>query len=772
MNLPFIDTNVTINQLIAIFQEIAQNHAQINSFGYGQAYDINATTVENYPLLWVYVQPSKISNQSMKFVFRFHVMDLVRAEGISVQQDEVQSDTINTLWDIVFLLRDYYDLLPSFDINVTPFTEKFDDRVTGWYADIPIEVPQQYGICDVPFKSCVSGSTNYGGPYPYDPPNTCGTCVVFNNSVTVGWAGSGTTCDPAEAFVILSQYPGNSLQILSDGLYASGGTGGGGIEFVTTENTQTLHMSGLGTPGSPLQAAVVISIQPNNAIQQLSDGLYVSQALTIVSIADSDAIFLSGDGTPGNPIIGALGLSAMSGNTLSILGDGLYGEAGTPTPGGVDQNIQYNNAGVLAGASDVNWDGASLIVNNSYIGPVKVLMASSLGSEVYLNSNGAVIISDSGNDYIDLQPSGIITINTNLTILKFEDGYLKYTNQNFPGIMQYIWQGQGYLNLDNDALGVSPVFQTGLQLINNTAAADEDAQTSPLITLSSQGWSAQDAVSYPLNWFMWATSYEGANGQQQLPGSFLNFGYNSSGGTVPVQSVQIFNTLDQPALYDGQSLWYQIFPDGSLDVYSCLAAGSVRVGINTNDPANNYGSPYGMGYPGAPLDVFGSYNGYGYYAANGEPQYLGYYTQACLARFVAGITPSGPTRDAFITIGTQFGPGEGAYWNINNDGGGGLQFFYGPAAYALNNSVVVAISTDYSGNFFANSSISTNGFYAGGTGDAFIILADGNGNQSGIQMANSNPVILATPQPYILETDGTLLYFTDSTGTRHTITMV
>jgi hypothetical protein len=152
ITLPFLDTNVTINQLISIFEQIALDHAQINSFGYGQNYDRNALTIQNYPLLWVWAQPSKIKLNSILLVFQVTVCDLVRAEGTSTQQDEVQSDTISVLRDIVYLLRDKYDLLPEFDVDVVPFTESDVDRTTGWTATINIEVPYNLGICDVPTK--------------------------------------------------------------------------------------------------------------------------------------------------------------------------------------------------------------------------------------------------------------------------------------------------------------------------------------------------------------------------------------------------------------------------------------------------------------------------------------------------------------------------------------------------------------------------------------------------------------------------------------------
>jgi hypothetical protein len=64
----------------------------------------------------------------------------------------------------------------------------------------------------------------------YDPP--CPPGVFTVNSLTIGFFGSGSTCVPLTASVIISKHAGNSLQILQDGLYASGGTGGGSVTSV------------------------------------------------------------------------------------------------------------------------------------------------------------------------------------------------------------------------------------------------------------------------------------------------------------------------------------------------------------------------------------------------------------------------------------------------------------------------------------------------------------------------------------------------------------
>lgn len=151
----FNNQNTSLNSLINIFGQIGDTHAQINSFGQGNNWEVSTQTVQNYPLFWVELQPSTMKENLIEYNFRFYLMDLVFPDLVNLL--EVQSDMTLIMWDIVFLLRDMYDLEPKFDIALQMFDAKFADAVGGIYANIILQIPMNYGICDVPQKElCLS----------------------------------------------------------------------------------------------------------------------------------------------------------------------------------------------------------------------------------------------------------------------------------------------------------------------------------------------------------------------------------------------------------------------------------------------------------------------------------------------------------------------------------------------------------------------------------------------------------------------------------------
>lgn len=153
MGVPVATNNITLKVLNSIFEDIATNHALINAYGLGDPWEITAETVQYYPLFWVEVLPGTFGSNLITYNFRLMVCDLVHKDESN--ELDVQSDTIQVLWDIVKLLKDNYEDF-FFDLSTsntaTPFTEEFDDEVTGWYLDISITVPRIFGSCDVPTK--------------------------------------------------------------------------------------------------------------------------------------------------------------------------------------------------------------------------------------------------------------------------------------------------------------------------------------------------------------------------------------------------------------------------------------------------------------------------------------------------------------------------------------------------------------------------------------------------------------------------------------------
>lgn len=141
----------TLNQLDAMFKEIAQNLAVFNSYGEGIVDEISAVTTNNYPLLWNEILPVSIFETYTTYNYRLYAMDLVFPDLSN--RMEVQSDALTSLHHVLYTIRDTYDMLIEWDnLTATPFVEQFNDMVAGFYIDVKIEIPWAFGSCDVPLK--------------------------------------------------------------------------------------------------------------------------------------------------------------------------------------------------------------------------------------------------------------------------------------------------------------------------------------------------------------------------------------------------------------------------------------------------------------------------------------------------------------------------------------------------------------------------------------------------------------------------------------------
>ena len=142
-------TRMTFNQIVQKFKVIGTNHLFINRFGTGQVTDIDATISDyiQFPVLWIIPQSIEVAENTVSYTFRTMVFDLVNTDD--TPETEVLSDTSSTLIDVIKLFR--YDGLDGIDtdgtpydytinetIQMIPFTERFTDYVSGWYADITI----------------------------------------------------------------------------------------------------------------------------------------------------------------------------------------------------------------------------------------------------------------------------------------------------------------------------------------------------------------------------------------------------------------------------------------------------------------------------------------------------------------------------------------------------------------------------------------------------------------------------------------------------------
>jgi len=156
---------ITINNYKSLFNNIQAAHYQLNSYGFGEAWEIETLMNQEitYPCLFVIPVSSTTMDQVQQRTFRLLVFDLVKRDDVDNSQcTEVWSDTEQITNDIIKILReesDNYDLIG--DVVLEPFKEEFTDWVTGYKADVVIESELNTNYCDIPASSFVSpnGST-------------------------------------------------------------------------------------------------------------------------------------------------------------------------------------------------------------------------------------------------------------------------------------------------------------------------------------------------------------------------------------------------------------------------------------------------------------------------------------------------------------------------------------------------------------------------------------------------------------------------------------
>lgn len=141
----------SLNNLITIFNDFADSHYQIQSFGFGEIWEANGTPKEtgNTPTLWVFPTSATVTDNTVVYSFDVRCWDLVQ-KG-EANENDVLSDTQQILVDLVLYMKhDSFNFGLVGDSIMTPFTEQLADNVTGWQLSIDIEVNKIDNDCQIP----------------------------------------------------------------------------------------------------------------------------------------------------------------------------------------------------------------------------------------------------------------------------------------------------------------------------------------------------------------------------------------------------------------------------------------------------------------------------------------------------------------------------------------------------------------------------------------------------------------------------------------------
>lgn len=158
-------------------KEIVNRHKMVNSFGIGDlkqlGYYLSLNTDDNlnkednddnksakYPLVFVIPQQSSRDRRTITYNFNVIVADILNQDYSN--EIDVWSDTLQIAEDILAQFGysvseetgDFYD---KYDIqtptNIIPFSEAYDDFVSGWNLQLSVIVDSPLDRCIAPYNS-------------------------------------------------------------------------------------------------------------------------------------------------------------------------------------------------------------------------------------------------------------------------------------------------------------------------------------------------------------------------------------------------------------------------------------------------------------------------------------------------------------------------------------------------------------------------------------------------------------------------------------------
>lgn len=169
----------TLNQVVQQIQQIQEGHLQINSWGFGDIWEINTSGDINYPLMWLVHEGVDINGSMQNFKFNLIFCDIVK--GGEVNENDVLSDQLEIAKDVISQLKHtgyQWDFIGN-NIVLDAFTERFTDSVAGYSFSFGLELPFDSNRCSIPTTNInitQGGSASTGG-------STAGTIYVYLNGV-------------------------------------------------------------------------------------------------------------------------------------------------------------------------------------------------------------------------------------------------------------------------------------------------------------------------------------------------------------------------------------------------------------------------------------------------------------------------------------------------------------------------------------------------------------------------------------------------------------
>ena len=144
--------------MVGTFSDIATNHLQLQSFNSGSLndLDIEKLDADKFPLLYITPQPATVDAQTLTYSFDVVVADQIQEDMTDI--DDTYSETLLIIKDVISNFRQatqtesWADQRTDIEmpINLTPFTSRFANLLTGWAGTFNIVVNNENNLCIVP----------------------------------------------------------------------------------------------------------------------------------------------------------------------------------------------------------------------------------------------------------------------------------------------------------------------------------------------------------------------------------------------------------------------------------------------------------------------------------------------------------------------------------------------------------------------------------------------------------------------------------------------
>tara|TARA_R110001599_G_C11917870_1_gene628180 strand:+ start:45 stop:590 length:546 start_codon:yes stop_codon:yes gene_type:complete len=172
--------NKTYLNLINTLRNLGRNHHFINTTTVGDIFDVDLSKETIFPLM--HINPTSVTTGAaqLNYNFQIFVCDLVSekknweessfaysvtSKNLSNEID-VFNDTLQTCLDIVSIFRNSKwqasgsptdinapEYFTEGEFSFEPFTERFDNLLTGWVFQMNIVVHNDFSSCDTPMNN-------------------------------------------------------------------------------------------------------------------------------------------------------------------------------------------------------------------------------------------------------------------------------------------------------------------------------------------------------------------------------------------------------------------------------------------------------------------------------------------------------------------------------------------------------------------------------------------------------------------------------------------